>query len=178
MIWKIISWSIFFCRIAQPYLSVWLFYADYSELFQALSNMDPGLIISLTKQIIWHFLMAPCLMIIDLQPSWNEKVTHDSSICVSEHLALKYYVYPAWTLSLCCAAWLGVSGRPGHVRSTTEPATASSTPWLGGAAGQPGEDLLCQSWEQNHTMATTHNAVRMILPKQELISLFLLINCV
>lgn len=47
----------------------------------------------------------------------------------------------------CCAAWLGVSWVPGHVRSQTEPAAPRSAPRLGGTARQPWKNLLRQPWE-------------------------------
>lgn len=67
-------------------------------------------------------------------------------------------------LAFCCllcwsAAWLGASGVPGHVRSQTQSATASSAPRLGGAAGQPGKNLLRQPQKKNHTVASTHSPV-------------------
>lgn len=66
-----------------------------------------------------------------------------------------------------CAAWLGASGGAELGRSQAEPAAPSSAPWLGGAAGQPGKNLLRQSWAQNHTVATTHSAVRLFSSLQK-----------
>lgn len=84
-------------------------------------------------------------------------------VCVMKQLLLQhsqsFFCYLFKTFWLCFSAWLGVSGVSGHVRSQTKPAAACSAPWLGGAAGQPGKNLLCQSWEQNHTVATANSAV-------------------
>lgn len=74
---------------------------------------------------------------------------------------------PFKTFSPHCAAWLGVSGGTELGRSQAEPAAPSSAPWVGGAAGQPGKNLLCQSWAQNHTVATTHSAVRLLPSPQK-----------
>lgn len=57
-------------------------------------------------------------------------------------------------------AWLGVSGVSGHVGSQTKPAAARSASRLGGAAGQPGTNLLCEPREQNHAVVAADDAVK------------------
>lgn len=59
----------------------------------------------------------------------------------------------------CFAARLGVPGEPGRVRPVPTPAAARAAPWLGGEAGQPGQDLLRQPREPYHAVAQTRYPV-------------------
>jgi len=45
------------------------------------------------------------------------------------------------------------------MQSSSPASAACAAPWLGGAAGQPGANLLRQPREQDHTVAQTHHPV-------------------